>query len=294
MSASEELLEDRIASLKGELDSYGKDLIHMVQAIYGRHEQGPKFDLKNSPFQMIQLLKQEVTELIESSQEQSHYIEQYKGEINHCKELADVLGNISSIVDHMNSFEDHFNALKLINCCNVLKQIDQGILKLPGENSHLGAGKVCNELRNEKKLLRSRLISKVRRILAEAIQFDYGSVSVSKQISGYLRVEDRVLEEPLELSELLQAAMESGCIGDALDSILMDMWTYVLVPLWKERKVQAPNILVSKERAEFQLGSVARGQGDWSHAEVEAKGETGIFTCFVSNQLLTLSKLLIC
>ena len=273
MSANEELLEDRIAGLRAELDQYGKELIAMVQAIYGRHEKGPAFDLKNSPFQMINVLKQDVVDLIQSAQEQSQYMQQYKADITYCKELADILVTITNIVESMNTFEDHFTSLKLLQCCSILKQIEKGIAKLPGENSHLGAGRVCHELRNEKKLLRSRLISKLRRILSEAIQFDYGSITVNKHITGYLRVEDRVLDEPLELTELLKASVESECIGDVLDSVLVDMWTYVLVPLWKEKKVQAPNIIISKERAEFQLGSVARGQGDWNHTEIEIRSK---------------------
>ena len=271
MSASEELLEDRIASLQSELQSYGKDLINMVQAIYGRHEQGPSYDLKNSPFQMVNLLKQEVSELIESAKEQSQYMQQYKNEIAYCSELSDILLNISNIVESMNSFEENFNKLKLVSCCNIMKQIEQGILKLPGENSHLGAGRVCNELRNEKKLLRSRLVSRIRRILSEAIQFDHGSISVHKVIMGYLRVEDRVLDEPLQILDLWKAAVDSDCIAEALDSILMDLWTYVLIPLWKEKKIQEPNIMISPERAEFQLGSIARGLGDWAQVEVEGK-----------------------
>jgi hypothetical protein len=269
---SEELIDDRIASLRSELENYGQDVVHLVQAIYGNHALGPKFDLKNSPFQMISLLKQEVMEMVKLSQDHSAFFQQHQEELKHCQHLSDVLSRVTSVIDHINIFEKQLSGLKLRSCCQQLALIDEEIAQLPRSDSPLGAGKVCSSLRNEKKLLRSRFIAKLRRLLSEAITCENGSIVVHKQLSGYLRSEDKVVEEAVSLADIWTSVMAVECTQQILDAQLGDIWNLIILPLWKEKKVQSPNITTSPDRAEFTLGSVARGISDWSHLEQEPRG----------------------
>lgn len=271
--ASEELIDDRIASLRSELENYGQDVMHLVQAIYGNHIVGPNYDIKNSPFQMIHLLKQEVSEMIKLSQEQSAYFHKYHQELKYCQDLTELLSRVTNIVESINMFEKYLSGLKLRLCCQQLITIDEEIAKLPRADSPLGSGKVCSSLRNEKKLLRSRFIAKLRRLLSEAIVCDHGSIIVHKHLSGYLRSEDKVLEDPVYLADIWASGLAVECTHQLLDVLLSDIWTFTLLPLWKEKKSQSPNISTSPDRADFTIGSVARGVSDWSHLEFEIHGK---------------------
>lgn len=295
---SEELIDDRIASLRSELENYGQDVLNLVQAIYGNHtlQSSVKYDLKNSPFQMIHLLKQEVIEMVKQSQEQSSYFQQHQQSLSYCQQLTDILSLITTIIDHIQLFETYLRELKLLACYQQLQAISEEIDKLP-HNHHdsknassssfsssvsmslIGAGKVCASLRNEQKLLRGRFIAKLRRLLSEAIVCDYGSIVVHKQLSGYLRSEDKVVEEPVTLADIWKSVLAVECTHQVLDAQLTDIWSLVVIPLWKEKKSQSPNVTTSQDRAEFTLGSVARGISDWSHVDIDARGKS----CLVRN-----------
>jgi hypothetical protein len=264
---SEEVIEDRIASLRSELNSYSTDVVNLIQAIYGKHNLGPKYDLKNSPFQMVTILKQEVVELLRQSDGHANFLAQHQGDIVYCKNLSDVLSRVAGIVEHFNEFENSMNTLKLASCCRELGIINAELCALPATTSLMGGGKVLSCLRNEQKLLRCRLVAKLKRLLSEAISFDYGSIIVQKRLSGYLRSEDRVVEEGIDLVDVWQALVASDSIEQVLDAQLQDIWNFVFIPMWKEKKNQGPNINTSIERGEFQLGSLARGNTDWSHID---------------------------
>jgi hypothetical protein len=254
-----EIFDDRIESLKAELEECGKDIITLISAIYGTYESGPTFDLKNNSFQMISLLKQEAIEMIHECEEDQQNKKQYEADLQKCLEMSNALLSIGKICGSLRAFEQSFSKLHLMRCCEALTQLEEDLTKLPPASSVFGSGRVCVVLRNESKLCKSRLKSKLRRLLLESIKFENGNITVVKSLSGYLKAEDKVIDEPLALTEIWEAVVYTSYTEELVEIILKDIWKYLFVPLWKEKKSIAPDINISAERAEIILGSVARG-----------------------------------
>jgi len=276
MSVDTEVFDDRIQSLKAELDSYGKEIVTLISSIYGRYESGPHFDLKNNSFQMINLLKKEAVEMIHLCEEDQQSKKQYEGDLQKCLDLSNALLSIGQICGSLTSFEQALEKLYLVKCCELIKQIEEDVAGLPPSDSIYGSGRVCAVLRNESSLCKSRLKSKLRRLLLEAIQFEYGNVIILKSMSGYVKAEDKVLDEPLPLNELWEAIVFTNSAETLLELILIDLWKYLFFPLWKEKKVLSPDINIKAERAEFTLGSIARGQTtDWDAHYMESQNHHG-------------------
>jgi len=232
-----EVFDDRIESLKTELESYGKEIINLITCIYGSYETGPTFDLKNNAFQMINLLKQETIEMIHQCEEHEYQKKQYEYDLQQCLTMSTALLTIATICTSLTQFEQALTKLYVVECCELLIQIEQEITKLPSANSSLiGSGKVCMNLRHEYQLCSSRLKSKIRRLLFEAIQFEYGNMIICKSMNGYIKAEDKVIDEPLPLTELWEAIVLTNCTESIVETLFIDIWKYILTPLWKEKK----------------------------------------------------------
>lgn len=301
----EEFYEDKISNLQAELKSYGKDIIQLLNGIYGGHissttsnhrsEGGMKYDLKNNPFKMIDFLKQELIELIQQSQENELLYAKYSSDLQYCQHLTMILSNIGKIISNMNLFDIFLTKYQLIQASEMIMKIESDLIELPKQASQFKSnssqsnhdsdstssdhnknhgkeimnliihGNIYKLLKNEKQILKIRLKTLLRRLLMnEMIQLDYGLIRIHKKIQDYLKCEEKVIEEPIYLKDVFTAAIISLNLEDLLQEIIDLIWKSVLVPLWKEKKIQSPSKSANADSAEFVLASVLRGleQGD--------------------------------
>lgn len=259
---NESELESRLENLRGELECYGKDIKCLVESIYGHdvNEGDSKLnniDLKNSPFQLISLLRQEVTEIIEESQNQDEVVSRAQADIKFCDEMSEILANISSIVDLMNQFEDDLTNFRFRSALNHIHEIESYLESLPSEDKLLGKGKVCRSLKVEHRTQKIRLSSKILRLLNESINIDSGIIKVAKSLTGYIRCEDKIISDSIQLDDLWSLAISCGALDEFLDKFLESLWDNVFVAIWREKKTQIPSITSNTGFAEivFVLGS---------------------------------------
>lgn len=248
-------IEGRLENLRGELETYGKDIKGLVESIYGsKNERGDvltNIDLKNSPFQLITLLRQEVVEIVEESQKQEEVISQAQTDIKFCNDMSGILSTIASIIDLMNHFEDALINFRFNKCLEYLSDIEEQLALLPDEEKLLGKGKICRSLRNEYKLQKVRISSKVLRLLNECISVDHGIVKVSKTLTGYIRCEDKIIVDSIALDDLLALAVSCDVIEEYMDKLVESVWVNLFTMLWKEKKTQIPNITSTSVYAEI-------------------------------------------
>jgi hypothetical protein len=258
--------DDKIVNLKAELTSYSKDIMVLLNGIYGSNSfptssKGgeTKYDLKNNPLQMIQYLKLELTELLEQSQENKEILKRYENDLNYCNELINILNNISKIIDLFNSIELLLSKCKFVDASEVLIKLENEISALPKLNQEINSGYIYKIIRNERNLIKIRFKNLMRKIFNEFVVIETGSVKIQRKISDYLKCEEKVLDQPILLKDILTAIENVDFVSDIIDEITDNIWKLLLVPLWKERKVQAPSISVNNEYAEFILASILRG-----------------------------------
>lgn len=171
-----------------------------------------------------------------------------------------MLTNISHLGEKLLECEKCINLCKLKAACILIGEMADILQSLPGTNTEIGSGVVCSILRREKKFLQSRLISKLKRLLNECVQYEYGRICVSKQLVGVLRSEDVIIDDPIELSHIWECIVSVSRLEDFVEDMLKCLWKFLIRPLWKEKKAQTPSISNASNRAEFIFENIAREQ----------------------------------
>lgn len=286
----QEITEERIDSLKSELDSYGKEILNLISATYASHPSGGKYDLKHSPQQMLPLLYEEVLDLVRQSQENTAFFEKHKEKITHCNSLITALNNICSIVDKIVLCEESLQSLALTKCAGTLSDIES----LLSESAQgIPSSDIHRVLQKEYRLVRCRLMNKVKRLIHDCIHVEMGKIYVVHTLQGYIRSEDKVYDNAIELSDLFKVLQDIKADDEVVRSILKEIWQLVVRPMWKEKKAFSPHITVhnssstsssSDQKAEFIIGSMTRG-GDLVHHD----GQTDQSGKYVDVLVCTLS-----
>lgn len=260
MSSSTEQFDQRLSSLKLDLKSYGDDIVEHVMSLYDKTQQGSRFELKNDPFGMVGVLQMDVGELLKECQGNADYRNRHSAEIAECDRLTKVLAHMSQTMEKISECETLIAKSSLVAACNYLAQLDSVINGLPSSSTELGMGKVCKALRKEHNLLKARLSAKVDRIFKEAIQFEFGHVTVHRELKGILRSEDAIIAGTIALTDVWAALNLLQREEQAVEGVLHSVWLYLLKPLWREKKLQAPRSsrLEEPSVSELVLESIVR------------------------------------
>jgi hypothetical protein len=133
--------------------------------------------------------------------------------------------------------------------------------------------------------LKSRLGSKLHRLLRECIHFEYGRIAVVKELNGILFrtekeffIDDKNLSIPLSL--LWGCALKLGKCESFVEDLLKDVWGFILRPLWREKKSQAPTLSLLPDRAEIAFDNIARDQSIYISQLAISAGDGTIFIFF--------------
>lgn len=254
---TESEVESRLENLRSELECYGKDIKGLVHAIYGSEsEEGNQtqlsnVDLKNSPFQLINMLRQEILEIVEESQKQEEVIQRSQSDIKFCSDISAVLVTISAAIDSMHHFEDSLINFKFQQCLSYLADIEARLEELPKDDTHIGKGNICRSLRKEFKLQKVRLSNKIIRLIHESISIEYGSIKVNKKLMGYIRCEDKIIPDTITLEDLWALAVECEVIDEYVEQLTEQIWSQVLQMLWREKRSQIPKISSNSDFGEI-------------------------------------------
>lgn len=258
-----EFSEERIDSLKAELDAYGKEIVKLTAAIYSEHA-ADKYNLKDSPFQMLSLLREEVTDLLKQSQENVEYFHVHQAKILHCNALMGYLTTIGQIVDKMVLFETALSTVHLLDCCELQDELTALLHALP-------AGALKDSLSKEHGLLRCRLINKLRRLLDDMVRTEYGKISIHA-LEGYIPSEDKVLEHSISLSTIWEAVIAVDAVTDILKAVMRDIWDKLVHPLWREKKDPDITIAHSNSNSSAKVSSFTVTVGVSSEGPAQGLG----------------------
>lgn len=277
--------DDRIRALKTDLVTYGREITDHISALYSsQRSKQDSFNLKNDPLNMLLMLKHEMNDILKVSEEHVEYNASHRSEMKECNDLVETLSNIAALTDLILDCEKAISTFSFVSACDFIDQIRSAMEKLPTKNTDIGGGNVCTVLRNEFRLLNSRLNSKLRRCFAECIHFEPGRVSVCKVLRGLLRSEDVVLEDasPLLLADLWAAAARCGRADEAVRDVLDKFFHCLLRPVWSEKKPQTPQVTADGDAgAELVLdlaAEAAEGKSD-RHFDSSSESLAGTMLC---------------
>mmetsp|Transcript_21014 Transcript_21014/g.30337 ORF Transcript_21014/g.30337 Transcript_21014/m.30337 type:complete len:765 (+) Transcript_21014:80-2374(+) len=244
-------ISEQITSLRSEIKSYGSDIVNHVSALYSQHK--GTVDLKSDPRNVLKILQHDVHQLLREARESSDYNSKYMSDIAECESMASTLEQISAASKSIAHFEEMLVSSDIDAACNALHEMDEHIRAVPTENSVVGSGAVCDMLRRESKLLRSRFVSRVRRLLRDCVQVSRGRINVLKELSGILRSDDTLLTSSIPLSNIWTVLLSCGGSGcaEAVERVVTEVWTDVIAPLWREKKSISPRTVNGDNRSEM-------------------------------------------
>lgn len=246
----EDSIEDQIVSLRSELKAYGADIVNHISTLYSSNSSA--IDLRNDPRNMLKILKHDISQLLQEVQAESQYNEENASAIKECETLAASLDTIAIASTAIAQCSETIMGDDVMAGCNSVFHIENLMKSIPSENSSHGSGAVCDMLRREAKLLRTRFLSRLARLLQDCIHISRGRVSVSKELSGVLRSEDSLLNSAVRLMDIWEALalMGDNKLHAVVGKIVADLWKDIFSPLWKEKKAQSPKIVTGDTQSE--------------------------------------------
>lgn len=256
MSSSREDLDEHINSLNSELVACGKDIMGQLSAIYSGNNQNTKVDLKPDSHNMLKLLQHDVAEVLQAAKERTNFNAKHKQQLMECSQMVDIVEGISVISEKVAVYEKYINAVNLIDACTTLIEIETLIQGLPGSNTEIGSGLVCTQVRKEARIQKSRLLSKFKRVLSEAVRFERGHISVAKEVKGMLRSEDIIVHNGMDLQLLWGCLCKIGRLDEFVESILSSLWSCILRPLWHLKKCPTPKVHSRGSAAELHFEGI--------------------------------------
>jgi hypothetical protein len=249
----EDSIEDQITSLRSELKTYGDDIINHISTLYSSNSSS--IDLKNDPRNMLKIIKHDIAQLLQEAQTESEYNEANLTAIRECEQLAVALDTIAVASTAIAQCSETIMGADIIAACSAIFDIEKLMKSIPGENTAHGSGAVCEMLRRESNMLRTRFMSRLGRLLQDCVHISRGRISISKELTGVLRSEDSLLASAVQLADIWSALIAVG--GNKVDSviggIISNLWKDILSPLWKERKIQAPRLAINGPQAELAI-----------------------------------------
>lgn len=206
--------------------------------------------------------------------ETTNYNKKHFNDILECKSLIDYLEKISEASLALKDCEEIVLGNDIMTACSALNKMETLINAIPTDHSILNSGLVYSSIIRESKIIRSRFNSRLRRLLQDFIQISRGRIVVYKTLSGILRSENSLLTTELKLEDIWSAlVLVSGPnLEEIISTFLQDIWTFIIFPLWKEKKLLSPRIKSTGDPSELVI--------EFTSSESTADIENGNQICF--------------
>jgi hypothetical protein len=269
-----ESLEDKLASLKGELKYYEQQIYQQVSAINSSLSSAisQEIDLKSDPRNAIPLLQNDVNALLKEAHKTKAYVAANKETLDECASLVDTMKYVVSLAELISKCEDAVNTYDITNAAILVQELKNKLQDLPKDNTEIGSGAVCSHLRRESQVVVYRQQARLKRLIQHCISVEKGRIVINKVLKGMLQEEEIILQEPLALSSVWTAIItaDETFLQEIVDSLVSDVWMLIMVPLWKERKAQAPRVNCGDEVSALEFEAIANGMATDSSSQSDA------------------------
>lgn len=257
----EETFSERVASLRSELQSYGRDISDHMQSLFGAQPTAltvQPIDLTLNPLNAIPMLQNDVLELLKESKSQGEDSATSREELRECEKLVSTMKKLADVIDAIETATKYTSSCDLKKACESLASLEAKVEGLPSVNTEVGSGAVVALLRKEAKLVRYQFSARVRRLMKASYQISAGRITVTKLLAGVIKGEEDVPAEPLPLADIWTALLATEQAEATTTDILHSLWTHILLPLWKEKRVAAPKISIDEQQSSLCFESLAK------------------------------------
>lgn len=244
----EDTIDQRISSLKIDLDDLGAKIVKHIEAVHSSSLPSFNVDLKDDPTNCIKSLRYDIDDILKIATDRSDQLEEFAGDLQQCQGLVQILETVNGTADLLCRLDDAISDTDLKLTCTLLNEVTESVNRLPGSSTEYGVGNCVIALRREAAILKSRFISKLKRLLDCHLQIDVGSIQLIPQllshcyiipgeIENLLAVDDSLSESDVgsTLVECWDALVYLNVADDSVSVICRQLWDCVVKPLWSEQ-----------------------------------------------------------
>ena len=130
MDVDDDTIEQRISSLKLDLNDLGKKILQHINVIHSSIDNS-NIDLKNDPRNCIRRLRYDIDDILEIASNRTEHLEEYSNDLKKCNILVNLLESVNITSDTISKLEDAIDTTDLKLICNLINDIEYLISKLP-------------------------------------------------------------------------------------------------------------------------------------------------------------------
>ena len=162
---------------------------------------------------------------------------------------------------------------------------------IPRDKAFLNYGLIYLSIEREGKIIVSRFISRLHRLLSDFIVISRGKIQIKQTLKGILRSENSILSTEIKLEDVWKALiLISNCnLEDIILKYLEEIWNHILFPLWKEKKLLSPRIKSTSDPSELLIEFTS---SETMETENSKKNELYFFLLLIYFSFISSSSLL--
>lgn len=165
----------------------------------------------------------------------------------------DILEIISDASNYIIQADESISDSNINVACDSLALMDEALKNLHNE-SILEYTPTFGILKNEGRIIHSRFESRLKHLVYQCIRVERGRCIVRKQISIDETSKGSQADTFTDISRLWEAMLRVGIdVKPIVMDITLEIWTNMITPLWREKKLQHPRVTVGSEQAEMTL-----------------------------------------
>ena len=262
--ASEASLVERVATLRSELRSYGKDIHQHLTGLLGTASPTP-IDLTSNPMHALPMLHADVLELLEAAKDLRH--EQTMDELLDCQRMMEALKTLHEVIEAIENVSKFSSTSDIPSLHRAISHMNEKQGDLLDIQNNFGNSPVIGFVLKEMKLQSSQYCSRLRRLVRSCFQLTLGKVQVTKVLTGLIPGEDDIIETPIKLSDLWNFLVSTGHAQDIVNEVVREVWLQLFLPLWREKKVAPPKITNDEVTSSLTFESLSKSTGNHSNAK---------------------------
>ena len=237
-------------------------------------------DLRNNPSKLLKILMYDLNELQNIAKSNDALLSAKQKEINECDDLLVILSSITSASESILKCDEmitnNCNNLDLTTIYNRMKTMEETIANLAGNSGKSSCSgskankEVLSILKRECKIIKTKFIAKLQRLLKFAIEINAGKVTVKKIIIGVLPFTD-VLVDPLNpillhdvwsilinLYDDQSSAASISLLEQSVKDIVQQLFSKIIVFFWKEKKFQPAIRVATEDKSEITFENISK------------------------------------
>lgn len=313
-------LDERIASLRLDLQMYGDEILSIIQSQYASTIPMPplhvmisgnqiSMDMKSNPKNALFILRKDLSEMIRDKLAEMKDVHEANTSslsdgLQDCDEQLKILELIVKICDSFLNIDILMCESNLSALTTAILEVQSNIDKLPKANEvfskfeSISNGYVFKLLRSEFGQVSRRYQARLRRLLNTCVAVSHGKIVVTKKLSGVVPNEENIINDPINLEDIWMSLISMGLAEDCVNDLIRNVWNQIYKPLLKEKKTPAVKVLNSQDQSELILELSRQSEAQQSESDAVnssffvGKSGSGNSKVSVLNMLELLSTLL--